>query len=76
MAKTTVEIDDRLMREVRALSRRENRTLKETLEFLISSGLRAGKGGKKAALRWTTSDSQVLVDILDKDALYRAMESE
>lgn len=75
MAKTTVDIDDRLLREVRALSHKNGLSIKETLERLIASGLSTiHQKPREKKLTWKMSPSAALVDIRDKDALYRAIE--
>jgi predicted methyltransferase len=75
MAKTTVDIDDRLMKEIRALSRREGVSLKEALERLVTAGLRRGTPEPaRKKFMWKSSSSPALVDIRDKDALYGALE--
>lgn len=75
MAKTTVDIDDRLLREIKALSRKEGVSMKEALERLVATGLSSLKQKpREKKLAWKSSPSIALINIQDKDALYKALD--
>ena len=73
--KTTLNIDDAVMVEVKREAARQGRTMSEMVETALRVMLRAQKQKKRGPLpRLPTFSSGMLVDIDDRDALYRAME--
>jgi hypothetical protein len=72
--KTTLNIDDNVMAELRREAARQGRTMSEMVESALRLLLRSQrKQGKMAALPAFRSGGP-LVDIADRDALYHAME--
>ena len=74
--KTTFDIDDDLMRELRAAAARESATLSALVEAalrnLLASMARPEPSGKLKPLpSWDMGPE--LVDVADRDALYAAM---
>lgn len=75
--RTTLDLDDHLLREARKKAAAEGRTLtaliEEALRLLLSTSRR-----KRAAyrLRWVTRPGPAIpgVDVADRDALYERME--
>ena len=71
--KTTLNIDDTVMAELRREAARQGRTMSEMVETALRLLLRSKpRRGKLPPL--PTFSSEMLVDIDDRDALYRAME--
>ncbi|MBX9845025.1 MAG: ribbon-helix-helix protein, CopG family [Xanthobacteraceae bacterium] len=73
--KTTLNIDDAVMVELKREAARQGRTMSEMVETALRMMLRERK--KRGPLPpLPTFSSAMLVDISDRDALYRAMEEE
>jgi hypothetical protein len=71
--KTTLNIDDRVMVELKREAARQGRTMSEMVESALRLLLSQRKRGKIDALP-TFHSGGALVDIADRDALYQAME--
>jgi hypothetical protein len=75
--KTTLNIDDTVMAELKRESARQGRTMSELVETALRLFFRSQR--KRAELLPplpTFHGGRELVDIADRDALYRAMEEE
>lgn len=73
--KTTLNIDDTVMAELKREAVRQGRTMSEMVETALRLMLRGQK--KRSPLPpLPTFSSDMLVDISDRDALYRAMEEQ
>ncbi len=74
--RTTVDIDDPILNEVKVLSKKEKKSLGRTVSDLLASGLRTrGAAGKnRKTRRWITRSMGSRVDLADKEAVYAAME--
>jgi hypothetical protein len=72
--KTTLNIDDRLMVQLRREAARQGRTMSEIVEGALRTALNAGR--KRTELRPLPSfdSGGALVDVADREALYHAME--
>jgi plasmid stability protein len=71
--KTTLNIDDAVMTKLKREAARQGRTMSEMVETALRLMLHEKK--KRVPLpRLPTFSSSMLVDISDRDALYRAME--
>jgi hypothetical protein len=72
--KTTLNIDDTVMAELKREAARQGRTMSEMVETALRLMLRSQrKRGTLPALP-SFHGGRELVDIADRDALYRAME--
>ncbi len=72
--KTTLNIDDTVMRELKREAARQGRTMSELVETALRLLLHSQrKPGKIPALP-TFRSGGTLVDVADRDALYHAME--
>jgi len=74
--KTTLNLDEGIMRRLKARAAREGRTLSELVETALRLFLRAKKEEGDLPPLPTFDGGALLVDIADRDALYRAMEEE
>jgi hypothetical protein len=74
--RTTIDIDDPILREVKAVRDREGGSLGRVVSDLLAEGLRARRNPpkRKPQARWITRRMKARVDLADKDALYAAME--
>ncbi len=76
--RTTVDIDDPILKEVKSLGKKEGKSVGRIVSDLLASGLKAHRSapkGRKAA-GWITRPMTSRVDLADKEAVYAAMERE
>jgi hypothetical protein len=76
--RTTIDIDDPILEEVRSLRRKEGKSLGRLVSDLLAQGLRARRAarGERRALRWVARPMAARVDLADKEALYAALDRE
>ena len=72
--KTTLNIDDTVMSELKREAARQGRTMSELVEMALRLLLRSKRKHKKLPPLPTFCGGGALVDIADRDALYNAME--
>ena len=74
MARTTLDIDDRVLRQLKKKAADEGRTLQAVANDLLKQGLytRAHQPFSLQIQGWA-ADLQPGVDILDRDSLFNAM---
>ena len=72
--KTTLVIDDGVMRRLKAEAARQGRTISELVETALRMQLDRKKTPPIAMPRLPTFRSRALVDVSDREALYQAME--
>jgi hypothetical protein len=74
--RTTVDIDDPILKEVKALKRKEKASLGRVVSDLLAVGLKArvSARGKPRPPRWISQRMTARVDLADKDALWAALE--
>jgi Arc/MetJ family transcription regulator len=72
--KTTLNIDDNVMAELRREAARQGRTMSEMVESALRLLLRSQRKQDKMAALPAFRSGGPLVDIADRDALYHAME--
>jgi hypothetical protein len=72
--KTTLNIDDKVMVELRREAARQGRTMSEMVESALRLLLRSHRKREKLGALPTFRSGGALVDIADRDALYQAME--
>jgi hypothetical protein len=77
MARTTLDIDTPILNELKALQKREKRSLGQLVSHLLADALahRTRKRGK-TELRWTSRSMQARLDLEDRDALYAVLDGE
>lgn len=74
MMKTTLNIDDTVMAELKREAARQGRTMSELVETALRLLLRSRRKREKLAVLPSFRSGGTLVDIADRDALYQAME--
>ncbi len=72
--KTTLQIDDKVMARLKREAARQGRTMSELVETALRGLFRARKEPVRLAPLPTFRSGGALVDISDREALYRAME--
>jgi len=72
--KTTLNIDDTVMAQLKREAARQRRTMSELVETALRMMLRNRKQKVEIAPLPTFRSGGALVDVADRDALYQAME--
>lgn len=72
--KTTLQIDDSVMAQLKREAARQGRTMSELVETALRMLFRAQKSRRAPARLPTFRSGGSLVDIADREALYQAME--
>ncbi len=72
--KTTLNIDDTVMAELKREAVRQGRTMSELVETALRLLLRTQRKREKIVALPSFQSGGALVDIADRDALYQAME--
>ncbi len=75
--RTTLDIEAPILQEVKALHRKDGRSMGAIVSELLAEAL-AGRRSLHTppAFRWTTRDMKPLVDLSDKEAVYAALDAE
>jgi hypothetical protein len=75
--RTTVDIDDPILREVKALQEKEGRSMSAVVSELLADALARRRAVQsRPAFRWNSRPMKALVDLTDKDAVYAALEAD
>ncbi len=72
--KTTLNIDDTVMAELKREAARQGRTMSDLVESALRLSLRSQRTREKIVSLPSFRSGGPLVDISDRDALYQAME--
>lgn len=78
MTRTTVDIDDPVLEEVRRVQRREGKTLGRTVSELLTDALarRGSEVSERPRLEWIAKPMGARVDLEDKETVYRILDRE
>ena len=74
--RTTLDIDDPILKKLKAIQARDGRSLGQLVSDLLAQALSTSEV-REAAPRyfaWTASTGPLLVDLADKDAVYEALD--
>ena len=75
MALTTLDIDDPILKEIKAIQKREGRSMGKIVSQLLAEALIEKKTPAKAPkFKWISRSMRALVDLSDKDEVYRIMD--
>jgi hypothetical protein len=77
MARTTVDIDQPILRDLKRLQKREGKSLGRLVSDLLAEALaRHGEAsrGRPASFRWVSRPMGARIDLSDKDALHAALD--
>jgi hypothetical protein len=72
--KTTLNIDDTVMAQLRREAARQGKTMSELVETALRLLFQSRKGREKPSPLPTFKSGGTLVDVADREALYHAME--
>jgi hypothetical protein len=75
MARTTIDIDTPIMKELKNLQKREHRSLGQLVSQLLAEALVQRKRPKQApTLTWVSQPMRARVDLADKEAVYAVLD--
>jgi hypothetical protein len=74
MARTTLDIDDPILRDLRELQKKERKSLGRLVSDLLARALARPKPRQPRSLTWIARPMNAKVDLTDKDALYAALD--
>ena len=75
--RTTLDIDDPILREVRAIHQKEGRSMGAVVSELLAEALAGRRPTRsKPSLRWTSRPMNALVDLADKEAVYAILDAD
>jgi hypothetical protein len=75
--RTTLDIDDPILREIKALHEKEGRSMGAVVSELLAEALARRRSPRtRPSFRWTSRDMKALVDISDKEAVYAALDAD
>jgi len=73
--RTTLDIDDPVLRQLRKRQKGSGKSLGQVASELLAQALAdKHESAAPAELRWTSRPMGALVDVSDKEALYRALD--
>ena len=74
--RTTLDIDDPILREVKAIHEREGRSIGAVVFELLAEALARRRRPSRARppFRWTSRPMKSLVDLTDKEAVQAALD--
>ena len=76
MARTTVNLDASVLRELKRRAKEEAKSLGDVISELVAPALTSKAAPKPAKLRWRTARmGSARVDLEDKEAVRRALEA-
>ena len=75
MARTTIDIDAAVMRELKRRQRLEGKALGRLVSELLATALEQPEAEPPRPIAWTTKSMGALVDLEDKEALRRALDA-
>jgi hypothetical protein len=75
--RTTLDIEDTILREVKALHEKEGRSMGSLVSELLAEAL-ARRRPKRAqsSFRWTSRPMKSLIDLTDKESVYTALDAD
>jgi hypothetical protein len=73
VTRTTIDIAEPVLRELKARQRRDGRTLGALASELLAQAM-AEDAGVEQPLRWRTRDMGESIDLEDKDALWAVLD--
>jgi hypothetical protein len=75
--RTTLDIDDPILREVKAIHQKEGRSMGAVVSELLADALARRRTPRaRPAFRWVSRPMNARVDLADKDAVYAVLDAE
>jgi hypothetical protein len=73
----TLDIDDPILREVRNIREKEDRSMGAIVSELLAEALAGRRSMRsKPLMRWTSRPMNALVDLADKDSVYTLLDAD
>ena len=78
MARTTLNLDDPILRELKVLQKKEKKSLGQVASEVLAEGLgrRARRRSDGRPFRWISRKMEARADLSDKDAVFRILDEE
>ena len=75
--RTTLDIDDPILREVKAIHEKEGRSIGAVVSELLAEALARRRPSRTPpSFRWTSRPMKPLVDLMDKEAVHAALDAD
>lgn len=76
--RTTLDIDDPILKEVRKIHEQEGRAMGSIVSELLADALARRRASSKPPppFRWSSRPMNALVDLADKDAVHAALDAD
>jgi hypothetical protein len=75
--RTTIDIDDPILKEVKAIHERDGRSMGSVVSELLAEALaRRRASSARPSFRWTSRPMKALIDLADKEAVYAALDAD
>ena len=75
MARTTIDIDDPILKEIKEIQKREGRSMGKIVSQLLAEAIVKQKASAKPPkFKWISRPMRSLVDLSDKDEVYRILD--
>jgi hypothetical protein len=75
--RTTLDIDDPILKEVKAIHEREGRSMGAVLSELLAEALARRRPARvRPPFRWTSRRMTSRVDVTDRDAVYAVLDAD
>jgi hypothetical protein len=75
--RTTLDIDDPILREVKAIHEREGRSIGAVVSELLAEALARRRPSRtRPSFHWTSRPMKSLVDLTDKETVYAALDAD
>lgn len=76
--RTTIDIDDPILKELKKLGKKEGKSLGRMISDLLALALRARKtsGQRPVVPSWISRDMSARINLNDKEALYAALDQQ
>ena len=77
MARTTIDIDDPILKEIKAIQKKEGRSMGKIVSQLLAEALVEPMiSAKTPRFKWISRSMGSLVDLSDKDEVYRILDKD
>jgi hypothetical protein len=75
--RTTLDIDDPILREVKAIHEREGRSIGTIVSELLAEALARRRPSRaRPSFCWSSRPMKALVDLTDKETVYAALDTD
>jgi hypothetical protein len=74
--RTTLDIDDAILREIKAIHEREGRSIGAIVSELLVEALACRRSRARPSFRWTSRPLKSLVDLADKETVYAVFDTD